>query len=199
MKTLVMAMLGLLMLSDTVQSQAEHGADLEAYLEEIRASGISEMGRSHIRSVASVCVGSSILEYRLDEVSGRYWPSYMSATCPSPNADTPEIDQWKKLRLSDAEMLVDKLKPFADADDSGFVTTKEATDFRWLVEFGYLVAQVIRDEGPSIDFIVRASGKDLEDAMGRIEAYKGLAQRITEAGVTHLPDVTVADAGSPFE
>jgi hypothetical protein len=101
--------------------------------------------------------------------------------------------------LSEADILVDQLKPFADADDSGFVTTEEAADFRWLVEYGYLVAQVIRDEGPSIDFVARASGKDLGDAERRVEEYKALARRITEAGVTDLPDVTVADAGSPFE
>jgi hypothetical protein len=104
MKTMVIAMLGLLVLSGTAQSQGGGGTDLEAYLEEIRASGISEMGLSHIRSIASICAGSSILEYRVDEVSGRYWPSYMSATCPDPNAEAPELEQWKKLRLEETSV-----------------------------------------------------------------------------------------------
>ena len=199
MKTTIVAILGLLLLASGSQSQTEDGSDLEAYIEEIRASGISEMGRSHVRSVSGICSGSSILEYRVDETSGRYWPSYTSATCPKPNADTVEIKEWKMLRLSEADMLANEFTRFADADGSGFVTTKEAADFRWLVEYGYLVAQVIRDEGPNVDFVVRASGKDVEEAVSRMEEYKALARRITEAGVTGLPDITVADAGAPFE
>ena len=62
-----------------------------------------------------------------------------------------------------------------------------------------MVAQVIRDEGPNIDFVVRASGKDLEEAERQMKEYKALAQRITEAGVTDLPDVTVVGAGVLFE
>jgi hypothetical protein len=123
----------------------------------------------------------------------------MSATCPKPDADTAEIKQWKELRLSETDVLVNELKRFADVDGSGFITTREAGEFRRLVEYGYLVAQVIRDEGPNLDFVVRASGNDAEEAVRRMEEYKALARRISEAGVTDMPDITVADAGAPFE
>lgn len=94
---------------------------------------------------------------------------------------------------------MDKFKQFADADQSGFVTTKEAGKLRQLLEYGFLVAQVIRDEGAKMEFVVRASGKNLDEATQELESYRALARRIAEAGVTNLPDVTVADAGSPSE
>lgn len=169
------------------------GADLTAYLQEIRTSGVSEFGKMQLNSVAGICSGATIFEYRLDKESGRYWPSYTSATCPKPGADPPEIEKWKRLTLSDTAMLVGKLKPFADFDASGFVTTQEASDFRWLVEYGYLVAQVIRDEGAKMEFVTRASGKDLTTASRDLARYQDLARKLAGAGITCLPDATVAD------
>jgi hypothetical protein len=199
MRTTLVAILAILALAGVARAQTEKGADLEAYIADIRASGVSETGRSHLRSVAGVCCGATILAYRKDEASGQYWASYTSATCPKPATDTAGIEQWKVLQRSKADELTSQLKPFADADGSGFVTTQEASDFRFLMEYGYLVAQVIRDEGPSIDLVARASGMDVDAAMHRIEAYKVLAQRIDEAGIAELPDVTLADAGSSAE
>jgi hypothetical protein len=65
-------------------------ADLDAYLEEIRESGMTEMARASLRAVAGVYLGHLLLEYRLDEASGRYWPSYRSTVCANPAADPNE-------------------------------------------------------------------------------------------------------------
>jgi len=180
-------------------AQARGGEDLEAYIEGIRASGISEMGLVQLRSIAAICAGSTILEYRVDEASGQYWPSYRSTTCPRPETDTAGITEWKELRMTESQKLAGELKQFADADGSGFVTTAEASEFRRLVEFGYLVDQVIRDEGASLDLVARASGKSDEDAARDIDEYRKLARRINESGLTTLPELIVADAGAPFQ
>jgi hypothetical protein len=181
----------LFVLASVAAAGAQQGkpSDLESYLESIRAARISEVGRSQILTIAGICAGATILDYRKDESSGRYWPSYTSATCPKPDADPPQVEQWKKLRLSESDVLTDKLKPFADTDGSGFVTTKEASDFRWLVEFGYLVNQVNREEGTSAALIARASGYDTGEVARKVKEYDALAHKIDEAGVTKLPQV----------
>jgi hypothetical protein len=198
MKTTIVAIVLLTTVFAGSRVRAGDGADLAAYLEQIRASGISEVGKADLATIASICAGGTLLEYRMDEASGRYWPGYMSTTCPKPNADPPEIERWKQLTRSESDVLVGKLKRFADADESGFVTTREASDFRFLVEYGYLVAQVIRDQGAKMELVVRASGKDLETATRDIARYRALASQLGQAGITCLPDVAVANAGAPF-
>jgi len=191
MRMAIIAVLSVVSLAGAVVSCAKKTSDLDTYIEEIRASGVSEMGRNQILFVASVCAGSVVLEYRADAASGRYLPSYTSTTCPNPGVDTVDLEQWKQARRAEAEKLVNSLKRFADADGSGFVTTDEAFAFRRSVEFGYLAAQVIRDEEAKLESIARASGIDLEEAARRVEEYRVLARRITEAGVGELPDVTI--------
>lgn len=196
MKRITVAALLFLLFAGMPRAQEKDSADLKAYLDEIRASGASEGARSAVRMIAGISSGATILEYRLDEASGRYWPSYMSATCPNPNATNPELEQWKLLRRSETDILSEKLKPFADADQSGFVTTQEADEFRSLIEFGYLVAQVNRDEGTSVALVARASGLDEGEAKRRVDAYQALALRIRNADVTELPEVTLLESPS---
>ena len=183
----VSAIIILCLLAVVAMAQAGKQSDLETYIESIRTSGMSEVGRMQISSVAGICCGSTILTYRPDEVSGRYWPSYTSATCPKPDADTPEIKRWKTLKVSETDVLIRRLKPFADADSSGFVTTDEGSAFRNLIEYGFLAEQVIRDKGPDLEFLAEASGTDPKAAGERLAAYKDLARRIIDSGVAELP------------
>jgi hypothetical protein len=190
MKAIFVA-LAIMPLMFTTGGPAGDGADLTAYLDQIRASGISEMGRSDLYMIAGICSGSTILDYKKDPDSGQYWTSYMSATCPKPGADAPELTRWKALKVSETEAMVSQFKPIADADGSGFVTTKEAASFRYAMEYGYVVARVVRDEGASIESVARASGKDVESARRALAEYKELARRATAAGIACLPDVTI--------
>ncbi len=172
-------------------ANAGDGADLTAYIESIRASGMSESAQMHIRSIAGIACGASILKYIEDEESGRYWPSYTSATCPNPNADAPELTQWKKVKTDESSVLVPKLQPFADADGSGFVTTDEGTTFRYLLEFGYMAAQAMEEHGANYDAIARAAGTGVDAAEKRVHEYAVLAKRIAGAGIEGLPQIDV--------
>ena len=174
--------------NEDFSTTTEKSSDLEAYIQEIRSSGVSEMGQSHIRSIAGILAGSTILSYRVDSTSGRFWPGYMSATCPRPDADTPELERWKALQMSESEKLAIKLMPIADRDASGFVTTKEAWSFRTLIEFGYLVSQVISESDATIEAVSRASGMDIESARHRLKEYQSLSQRLLDIGVADLPN-----------
>lgn len=172
---------------------AEDSADLAAYIESIRASGMSEMAASNVRMVAGVLTNATILSYKKDPASGQYWTSYTSATCPKPDADDLELTRWKQSKVSESGMLLPKLKPIADADGSGFVTTPEAGMFRDTVEFGYLAAQAVRDDGPTIEAIARAAGRDIPAAEAKLREYATIAKRITDAGVTGLPVVDIPE------
>lgn len=178
---------------------AGDGADLAAYIESIRASGMSEWGQMEIRSVASIVAGATILTFQADPESGRYWPSYMSATCPNPNADPPELTHWKTLKTDESAVVLEQLKPFADADGSGFVTTQEGNAFRYLIEFGYLAAQVIRDEAATVEAVSRASGKDAAATEASLREYVALSKRITQAGVEGLPEIVIPGTASGGE
>lgn len=181
--------------SSLVSASPEDGADLKAYIESIRASGMSENAQMQIRSLAGIACGASILKYIEDDESGRYWPSYTSATCPNPNADAPELTKWKKVKTDESALLVPKLQPFADADGSGFVTTEEGTRFRYLLEFGYMAAQAIEEHGPTIESVARANGTDIEPTKERVREYVTLATRIRDAGIEGLPELAVAGLG----
>jgi hypothetical protein len=172
-------------------ASAGDGADLTAYIESIRASGMSEAAQMQVGSIASVVAGATILTYQVDPESGRYWPGYMSTTCPNPNADPPELTRWKSLKTDESAVVLEQLKPFADADGSGFVTSQEGSDFRWLLEFGYLAAQTIRDEEATVQAIARASGKDVAATEASLREFAALSERITAAGVAGLPEVVV--------
>jgi len=171
---------------------AGDGADLTAYIESVRAAGMSETAQSQLRSVASIACGASILKYIEDKESGRYWPSYTSATCPNPNADAPELTKWKQVKKDETAETAQKLKPFADRDGSGFVTTEEGTDFRYLIEFGYLADQVAGEQAASLEAIARASGTDIAAAEKRVRDYAAISKRITDAGIGGLPQINVA-------
>jgi hypothetical protein len=175
------------------RAAAGDGADLAAYIETIRASGMSETATSAIRTVASIVSGATILSFRPDPSSGQYYPSYMSATCPKPDADEPELTQWKQMKTSESGALLPRLKPFADADGSGFVTTEEAMTFRYLVEFGYLAEQAARDEAPSMEVIARAAGKDAAATEVELRRYTTLSKRVADAGVAGLPDLDIPE------
>ncbi len=170
---------------------AGDGPDLTAYIESIRASGMSENASMQIGSVASILAGGTVLSYQKDPESGRYWGSYMSTTCPNPNADPPELTRWKQLKTDDTSKVRQQLRPFADADGSGFVTTSEGSDFRYLLEFGYLAAQAIRDDGATIEAVSRADGKDIAATEARLRKYLALSKQLSDAGVKGLPEVAI--------
>ena len=170
---------------------AGDGADLTAYIESIRAAGMSETAQSQLRSVASIVCAASILKYIEDKDSGQYWPSYTSATCPNPNADAPELTKWKQVKKDESAETAQKLKPFADADGSGFVTTQEGSDFRYLIEFGFLADQVTHEQQAGLDAIARASGTDLAAAEKRVRDYAAISKRIADAGIGGLPQLNV--------
>jgi hypothetical protein len=77
---------------------------------------------------------------------------------------------------------VKKLRGLADRDGSGFVSTTEGLDFRKLIEFGYLVAQVAADGGRGPDAVATAAGIDVAVAETKLHRLAELSKRFEAAG-----------------
>ena len=166
-------------------------SDLKQYIAEIRTSMMSESARSSVGTMAGIHLGHTTLEYQEDPASGRYWPSYMSNFCPKPGADPSEVkDIRAELKMAvDQEIKV--LRPMADLDDSGFVTSEEGSKLRQLVEFGYLAAAVIENETPTVAAIAKASGLSEAQVRDRLNQYKAFTEAVGKAGLDPFPVVVV--------
>lgn len=188
-KCIIFSIIAVLFINISSCSQDEKLTDLELYLQKIRDCGASEVGYTHIMSVANLLAGSIILSYQVDSLSGRYWPAYMSATCPNPNIDDSEFEQWKKLQLDKSEKIAQKLIPVADADASGFVTTEEGWEFRRLMEYGFLASQVMSGPDTTIEAVAKASGMDVDSVLKQHKEYQEASNRLYNMGVTDLPQI----------
>jgi hypothetical protein len=171
--------------------RSEDTAELTAYIESIRASGMTEGAQSSVRMVAGILAGATLLTYRPDPESGQYWASYMSTSCPNPNADPPELNRWKKMKIDESGVVLQKLGPFADMDKSGFVTSNEGHEFRYLLEFGYLASQALRDGEASVATVARAYGQDASATQAQLRKYVEVSTRITNAGIEGLPEISI--------
>ncbi len=166
-------------------------SDLEECLKQIRDTGMSEMARADIHWAASLILGERILNFLKDDTSDRVWPRYMSATCPNPNAAPLQEEQRQRRLITEREALVAQLKPFADSDSSGFVSTAEGSSFRYLIEFGYLAAHVAETGEPSVKAIAKASGFSEAEVSGKLTQYQQLANLLAGASKKPLPEVRV--------
>lgn len=156
--------------------------DLLDYIAKIRESGMSEGAEGSLRSIASIRAGATILKYRKDDRSGRYWASYSSTACPLPGADPAKVAEWQATLRAKTSAEMDRLKPLADRDSSGFVSSEEAWELRELFEFGILAVQVQEAEGPGIQKLATASGLKSEDAESRLASYRVLAKKMPDEG-----------------
>lgn len=79
------------------------------------------------------------------------------------------------------------LKPLADLDNSGFISTSEETEFRALAEFGYKAAHVISAEEGDIDRIHRGLAMDEASFADMLEKYMYFIFRASELRIESFP------------
>ena len=161
--------------------------DLTSYINRVKESGISEVGEFQVKAVAYILSGATQLTFRYDSLAGSYLPMYVSTVCPNPEADTEEEAEKKQIRLNISEKISEELRQFADMDSSGFVSTEEASRFRSISEFGFLVNQLIGENKNSLNMIAVASRKDTATVRRDIEEYLRLARRIRDNGISGIP------------
>jgi hypothetical protein len=137
--------------------------DLAAYIDEIRAMGMTESARGSIQMIAGIKAGTTLLTFPRDEITGTYGSSYMSTACPAPGVD-PE--DWQAIQNERAQKVAaesEVLKPLVDTDGSGFISTTEGEAFRRIMEFGAKAAFVLEDLDHEMPAVYKAMAVDEEE------------------------------------
>jgi hypothetical protein len=172
-----------------MKTKAQDSPELLEYISKVRKYGMSEEAPSVVGGVARVRLGYTLIEFRRDPQSQRYWPGYTTTTCPNHYADQEELAKWRAEVEEKSETETTALRLFADMDSSGFVTTAEAWSFRGIFEFGIPVAEVAKLEGYSIRNISAASGLDSLSVEGKLEEYRLIARMIEGQGLRPFPAI----------
>jgi hypothetical protein len=123
-------------------------ADLRAYLEEIKAAGMTEDASASLRTVAGIETGATLLDIRTDEAGKISSRGYTAAFCPRPGMSEEARTQLRKeMEAMEAKVKLEmeRLRPLADRDGSGFVSSEEGLRFRRLYELGKSVLVVTAD------------------------------------------------------
>ena len=184
-------MLGLLVLFATpvAVGARPQPADFLAYVEQVRMAGATEEALSALGTVADIIVGDTVLEFPKDPVSGRYGKSYRSTTCPAPGL--PEEARAKLAREASArcEPILERLRALADADRSGFVSTREGWGVRVTFEFGAELAALVAREGTDRSVLCKLLNVTPAEFGERLRAYASLVQGFSGLDVRCLPAV----------
>lgn len=160
--------------------------DLAACLESIRDQGMSEMARSQLIDISGMVLGHHTLEYIEDPESGRFWQRFTSNLCPLPGTDPEELASLQKTRTAESDSLIALLRPLADSDESGFVSTAEALEMNETYRFGLLLRAVGAKQPVTVDALCVAAGLSREVVQARISAHELMSARAREAGLQGL-------------
>ena len=191
MKSLFVAVLLLVL---PAASRAEDPADLADYLAGIREAGMSENARSSLLMVAMSRLGHQLITFTPGD-EGLYFPSYESTTCPLRDGDPVAIQAWQDELEAARDADIEHLRPLADLDGSGFVSSAEGREFRTLYEFGLLATQLADEGRVSYPELARASGLSEAEARTRLSAYLDLLERDRGDGETLFPEPRMTFVG----
>ena len=141
------------------------------------------MAQVLLRTVASVAAKHSLLAAVRDESTSSYQLRYESTFCPVPGADPERIRQEFERRAQEIDATLEIWKRIADRDESGFVTTREASETKSLIEFGCLAAGVLANEPPSITNVARATAQSDSLAAVKVSQYEQFLTHAHELGL----------------
>ena len=162
--------------------------ELDAYIAQVRARGMTDEAYQALLTVAAVRSGATILDFSKDAERGVYRRTYTSSYCARPNADPKEIEKLKQQAAQRAEAELARLKPLADRDHSGFITTEEAMKLRSAFEFGLEANAIAKAEGiHDLDALARLLGAPKDFVVKQMGEYTQLLARAREIQVDLPP------------
>jgi hypothetical protein len=168
--------------------------ELADYLEKIRASGMSEGAESSLRMIASLRIGQTLLTFEKEAETGLYGRTYTSGTCPRPGMTPEQLEALKKTTLESSQKEMDRLKPLADLDHSGFITTEEGARFRSIVEFGIEAAYICQHEPCTPASVSHALGIAKPAFSDLLSRYQDVRRRATELHIAGFAPVPLVEA-----
>jgi hypothetical protein len=176
MRRVVLAVVLLLVVAGTIAWHRQGSSDLERYLDERRAAGMSEGAENALRSIAAIHAKSTVITFER-EADGRYSRSYISAFCARPGMDPKQI---AALQESSRKMIAAELKTLkgiADTDGSGFVSTAEGSRLQQLIEFATEATFIAEREGRDPQRVALAMGMPLAKFDQNLSDYRTLLHR----------------------
>jgi hypothetical protein len=192
MKRICLLIIAISIVPSSVLSQTEtQPTDLIECIDQIKAWNMSESARGSLGMIAGIRLGGRILSFQKDENSGAYYNSYSGTKCYSPDRNPEEVRLEREQFQYKVDGEIIKLRPLADFNDSGFVSTSEGNQFRSLVEFGYKAAYLISAEDGDIGRICQGLIMNENTFNEMIEQYKDFLIRAKKLGVEDLPEVTI--------
>jgi hypothetical protein len=172
-------------------------ADLAAYMQEIRDSGMTEDARGAISMVAGILVGETTLSFPKDEKSGQYGNSYSSAFCLKPGLPQSEIARIRQEAAQKKAPVIARLKVIADSDCSGFVSSKEGRELRSVVEFGLKLAFLLKNEGPDVAKLQKLLHISPEAFSAKVTAYCRVVAQLSDLPSVHAPSIPISLGDAP--
>ncbi len=164
-------------------------SDLEDYLAAIRAAGMSEGAHASLRAVAAVSSKRTLLTFEKNQETGRYDRTYQSTTCPLPNATPKQFADWQRGLLEAADKDVKQLKPLADFDNSGFVTTDEGNRFRRIYEAGVEAAYICEHQPCTLVSLTKGFGMSEPHLLSLLRPYNKVQKYAEDRHLNGFPKV----------
>jgi len=162
-------------------------ADFEAYVEQIRESGMTEQAASAIRTAASIVSGASVLTAKPSSDGKSIGRSYTSALCFRPGVDDEKAKALREKIEAERQVWIDFFKKAADTDGSGFVSSKEGWELRERVELGILAPQI--EQAENVDELVELLHQKRDQLVEGLTAYAQLRQGAAKEGLEGLPEI----------
>jgi hypothetical protein len=173
--------------------QQETPPELEAYLATIRTSRMSEVARQALKSVAVVRVRQTLLTFEKDEATGYYDRVYRTTACPLPGANPKQLNAWQEKLDQAAAKEIDRIRPLADLNSSGFISTDEGSKFRKLYEMGLEAAFICKREPCTLEALSSATGKPAESLGEALSAYRSLLRRAEALKLDGFPPIPLRE------
>lgn len=170
--------LGLLLISaGAAIAEDEMPADLREYIDQIKASGMSEGATGHLRMVAASESGEMVAVIEKDETGKYAGTSFSSKFCGKPGLSEEALAKLREEEKKAEELSLkelERIKKIADRDGSGFISTAEAHQIRDLYFFAKLVQELTADGVRDGNRIAERSGMPVEMFRQKLEAYAGM-------------------------
>ena len=185
-----MSFAALLLLTATATSPATSAmpADLAAYVEEIRAAGMTGEAKSSLLTVSTAISGENTITFPKDAASGQYGNHYRSnGVYHKPSAD--ELARMRQVAADRERLITPRLRALADRDGSGFVSTREGSEFRRMFEFGLKAAFILSVENPGLERLCTLLNVTPSEASVLAAEYERVRSDLADVATVPIPSL----------
>ena len=158
-------------------------SDYDDYLASIREQGMTDYAKVNLDSIVSILTEDTLLTFPKNA------NGYYGSMCRGNRALLPKGADLEVLQKAEEELKEKNqknlayLKPLADTDSSGFITSEEANDFRYLIENGLKIHHLLVDESLSIEDTCKQMGLIHDELINMAVRYNGMVSRLA----SHFP------------